>query len=81
MKLFKVKNVTVNEDIRQAKKNFLNVIDKDDVTDSEIHKSFYKLLYVVNVNNMRYNKVQFYLTCITLLSSVAFLFVYVSLNT
>jgi len=81
MRFFKVKNVPVNEDIRRAKENFLNVIDREDVTDGEIHKSFYKLLYVVNVNNMRYNKVQFYLTCITLASSLAFLVIYVSLNT
>lgn len=78
--MFKVKNVPINEDIIRAKQNFLEVIEREDAPDSEIHKSFYRLLYAVNIGNMRYNKVQFYLSCVTLLSSLAFLVIYLLLN-
>lgn len=81
MKFLRIKNVPVNESIVNAKECFLDVIDRDNATEGEIHKSFYKLLYAVNVNNMRYNKVQFYISVITLISSLSFLVIYIYLNT
>lgn len=77
MRFFRVKNLPISEDIRKAKKDFLDVIDDKDAEDSEIHKSFYKLLYAVNVSNMRYNKVQFYLNCVAVIASLTFLTIFV----
>jgi hypothetical protein len=75
--IFKVKNISVNKEIVKAKRNFLDTIDREDATDGEIHRSFYRLLYAVNVSNMRYNKVQFYISCLMLLSSLLFLTIFV----
>lgn len=80
--LFRIKNVSVSKDIEKAKTNFMATLDNPEATREDVDKTFYRLLYHVNVSNMRYNKVALWIASLSLTFSVAFfvLFLYLNIN-